>query len=75
MFKNKAIQLKMVNAAESETQQAEIATLGLEPEEISEILQDQIVAVGITVGGVVLAAKALDIFGQIVVHIAKTKIK
>lgn len=75
MFKNKAIQLKMVNAAEPETQQAETTTLGLEPEEISEILQDQIVAVGVTVGGVVLAAKALDIFGQIIVHIAKTKIK
>lgn len=73
LFQKHALQVKMVKA-DSDTPEA-TAKPAVDLQEINEIAQDQVVNAAIAVGGAVVAVKALNIFGEIVLHIAKTKIK
>lgn len=74
MLKNRAFQVKMVKTDDASAPEAP-ASRPVDLQEINEIAQDQVVNAALAVGGAVVAVKALNIVGEIIVHIAKTKIK
>lgn len=74
MFKNRALQVRMVKSNPQDSTDATVVH-NLDPEQINMIAKEQIKNVAIAVGAVVAGSKFLSTVSEIAIITAKAKIK
>lgn len=74
MFKNRALQVRMVKSNPQDSTDATVVT-NLDPEQINKIAKEQVKNVAIAVGVVVAGSKLMNTVSEIAIIAAKAKIK